>query len=174
VLGSLVSVLLSGFFIGALARLALPGPDPLPFPLTALLGLAGALVGGGIAVALFGAKHVVDSSGHAFVTMLLEIAAAVAILALYRRFVQRRPLTGPGAYSFPVRGFGIERMRARLRRLGVDPDQIGRRTDRGGTGRPELTPDEQAAELEELRDLHDGGALTDEEYERARERLRRY
>lgn len=174
VLGSLVSVVLSGFLIGALARLALPGPDPLPFALTVLLGLAGALVGGGIAAALFGAKRVVDGSGHAFVTLLLEVAAAVAILAFYRRFVQRRPLTGPGAYSFPVRGFGIERMRGRLRRFGVDPDRIGRRPVRGAAGRPDLTPDEQADELEKLRDLHDSGALTDEEYERARERLRRY
>jgi hypothetical protein len=55
--------------------------------------------------------------------MLLEIGAASAILALYRRYVQRRPLTGAGAHAFPTRGFGIQRMRARLRQLCVDPDR---------------------------------------------------
>src|SRR5438552_2667743 len=101
VLGGVLSVALSGFAIGALARLALPGPDPMPFGLTILLGLAGSLVGGGIAAAAFGTKHVFDRSSHAFVTLLLEIAAAAVILGLYRRLVQRRPLSGPNAYSFP-------------------------------------------------------------------------
>jgi uncharacterized membrane protein YeaQ/YmgE (transglycosylase-associated protein family) len=55
VLGSLLSIVFSGFLIGALARLALPGPDPMPFWLTVLLGLSGSIVGGGIAAASFGA-----------------------------------------------------------------------------------------------------------------------
>ena len=36
VLGALLSIVFSGFLIGALARLALPGPDPMPFWLTVL------------------------------------------------------------------------------------------------------------------------------------------
>jgi uncharacterized membrane protein YeaQ/YmgE (transglycosylase-associated protein family) len=170
VLGALLSIVLSGFLIGALARLALPGPDPMPSWLTVLLGLSGSLVGGGIAAAAYGARHVFESSSHAFVTLLLEIAAAVAILALYRRYVQRRPLTGAGAYAFPMRGFGIQRMRARLRQLGVDPDRLSSRHKNTSN----LTPDEQSDELEKLRHLHDTGVLSDEEYERARDRLRRY
>jgi uncharacterized membrane protein YeaQ/YmgE (transglycosylase-associated protein family) len=124
VLGTLLSIAFSGFLIGALARLALPGPDPMPFWLTVLLGLGGSVIGGAIATAAYGAGHVFDSSGHAFVALLLEIGAAIAILAVYRRYVQRRPLYGPGAYAFPTRGFGIQRMRARIRRLGVDPDRL--------------------------------------------------
>jgi uncharacterized membrane protein YeaQ/YmgE (transglycosylase-associated protein family) len=173
VLGALLSVMLSGLLIGGLARLSLPGPDPMSFGLTILLGLAGSLIGGGIATALFGTKHVFDSSGHAFVSLLLEIGAAVVILAFYRRLVQRRPLSGPGAHSFPTRGFGIKRMRARMTQLGLDPDRTDRRTGRGGS-QSDLSATEQAAELEKLRDEHEKGTLTDEEYERARARLRRY
>jgi uncharacterized membrane protein YeaQ/YmgE (transglycosylase-associated protein family) len=171
VLGALLSIAVSAFLIGALARFALPGPDPMPVWLTVLLGLVGSLVGGGIAAAAYGASRVFDSSGHAFVTLLLEIGVAIVLLALYRRYVQRRPLTGSGAYTFPTRGIGIRRMRARLRRLGVDPDRLtGRRTTRSS----HLSPDEQSGELAKLRDRRARGELSDEEYERARERLRRY
>src|SRR5436190_13143641 len=100
VLGALISIAFSAFLIGALARFALPGPDPMPFWLTILLGLGGSLVGGGIAAAIYGGAHVFDSSSHAFVTLLLEIGAAIGLLAVYRRYVQRRPLTGAGAHAF--------------------------------------------------------------------------
>jgi uncharacterized membrane protein YeaQ/YmgE (transglycosylase-associated protein family) len=170
-LGSVLSIVLSGFLIGSLARLALPGPDPMPFWLTVLLGLGGSIVGGGIAAGIYGVRHTFDSSGHVFSTLLLEIAAAVAILAVYRRYVQKRPLTGPGAYAFPTRGFGIQRMRGRLRQLGVDPDRLSRRR---GSGSSHLTGEEQTVELGKLRDLRDKGVLSEEEYDRARERLRRY
>ena len=123
--------LLSGFMVGALARLALPGPDPMPFWFTVLVGMFGAIIGGVIAGALFGATHAFDNSNHAFVTLLLAVGAAIVILAAYRRLVQRRPLSGPDAHRFPSRGLGIERMRARLRQLGIDPDQLA------GRGRPE-------------------------------------
>jgi uncharacterized membrane protein YeaQ/YmgE (transglycosylase-associated protein family) len=171
VLGALLSIVVSAFLIGALARFALPGPDPMPFWLTVLLGLGGSVIGGGIAAAAYGGSHVFDSSSHAFVTLLLEIGSAIVLLALYRRYVQRRILTGADAYAFPTRGVGIQRMRARLRQLGVDPDRPP--GWRRNTASP-VTPAEQSDELEKLRDLHDKGKLSEEEYERARDRHRRY
>jgi uncharacterized membrane protein YeaQ/YmgE (transglycosylase-associated protein family) len=171
VLGAALSVIASGFLIGALARLALPGPDPMPFWLTVVLGFSGSVVGGGIAAALFGARDTFDTSNHAFVTLLLEVVAAVVLLALYRRFVQRRPLSGPGAHAFPSRGFGIQRIRSKLHHLGVDPDALTRQEPRPGA---ELSPDEQAKALVALRERHEQGAISDEEYAEARERLRRY
>ena len=170
-LGALLSIVLSAFLIGALARFALPGPDPMPFWLTVLLGLGGSLMGGGIAAAVYGGSHVFDSSGHAFVTLLLEIGAAIALLAIYRRYVQRRPLSGAGAHAFPTRGVGVQRMRARLRQLGVDPDRLSG-WNQNTSSQP--SPAEQTDELEKLRERHDKGELSDEEYERARDRLRRY
>jgi uncharacterized membrane protein YeaQ/YmgE (transglycosylase-associated protein family) len=173
ILGAALAAMFSGFLIGAAARFALPGPDPMPFWLTVLIGLSGAATGTLIASAIFGAKHTFDSSGRAFFTLLLEVGIAVALVAVYRRFVQKRPIVGPGAHSFPTRGFGIGKMRERLQRLGIDPNRIGR-----GGGQPppakDASAEDVADQLEKLRDLHARGTITDEEYERARERLRRY
>ena len=168
--GAIVSALLSGFLIGGAARLALPGPDPMPFSFTVLIGLAGAAVGSAVASGIFGASHVFDTSGRAFATLILEVGVAIVLLAAYRRFVQKRPLWGPEARRFPERGVGIARMRARLRQFGIDPDRLGHR----GAGRAQRDAQETATELEKLRDLRDRGAITDEDYEQARERLRRY
>ncbi len=44
---AILSVAATGFLIGALARLAIPGPDTMPFWLTILIGLGGAALGGG-------------------------------------------------------------------------------------------------------------------------------
>jgi len=173
VLGAALAAIFSGFLIGAAARLAVPGPDPMPFWLTVLIGLTGAATGTLIASAIFGARHTFDSSGHAFLTLLLEVGIATALVAGYRRYVQKRPLSGPAAHRFPTRGFGIAQMREWLTRLGIDPDRVGRA---GGRAQPpeQPTPDEVANQLEKLRDLRDRGTITDDEYERARERLRRY
>jgi uncharacterized membrane protein YeaQ/YmgE (transglycosylase-associated protein family) len=170
-------VIASGFLIGALARLAVPGPDPMPFWFTVLIGMAGSVVGGAVASVIYGASHTFDNSSHAFVTLLLAVGASVVIVAGYRRLVQRRPLSGPAAYRFPSRGFGIERLRARFRQLGIDPDRFTDRGQEAGAAympSDTLTPEQVADELARLRESRDRGTISDEEYEQARERLRRY
>jgi uncharacterized membrane protein YeaQ/YmgE (transglycosylase-associated protein family) len=170
-------VVASGFLIGALARLAVPGPDPMPFWFTALIGMAGSIVGGAIASAFYGGSNLFDNSSHAFVTLLLAVGASVVIVAGYRRLVQRRPLSGPDAHRFPSRGFGIDRLRARFRQLGVDPDRFTDRGRPGGTAHmpsDTLSPEQVADELATLRESRESGTISDEEYEQARERLRRY
>ncbi len=102
----------------------------MPLWLTAGIGVFGSVVGGGVAAALFGTSHITTSRGHIFATLLLEIGAATGVVVGYRRFVQRRALTGPEAQRFPSRGVGIARMRARLRQVGIDPEQL--------RGRPHL------------------------------------
>jgi uncharacterized membrane protein YeaQ/YmgE (transglycosylase-associated protein family) len=77
-----------GFIVGGLARLALPGPDPMPWYATLGLGLGGSLVGGIIAHVIFGGY----GGGIVF-----AIAGATLLLYLYRRFVQGRGITGPSA-----------------------------------------------------------------------------
>jgi uncharacterized membrane protein YeaQ/YmgE (transglycosylase-associated protein family) len=77
-----------GFIVGGLARLALPGPDPMPWYATIGLGLAGSLVGGIIARLIFGGY----GGG-----IIFAVAGATLLLYLYRRFVQGRGITGPSA-----------------------------------------------------------------------------
>ena len=112
-------------------------------------------------------------------TLALYFSGAAVLLILYRRFVQHRPISGPGAEKFPDRGVGIERMREGFRRAGIDPDDpMGSIQSRlGGQKHPAKTPEahpDHGDELERLKELHDEGVLTDDEYAAARERLRRY
>jgi uncharacterized membrane protein YeaQ/YmgE (transglycosylase-associated protein family) len=174
VLFTVLTAITTGFVIGSAARFAVPGPDPMPFWLTAVIGLCGSAIGTAIGAAMFGADHTFDSSAHSFVTLLLAIGFATALVAAYRVFVQKRPLTGPDARRFPRRGFGVAKMRERLRLLGIDPDRV--HTGEGGLSQaaPAPTHDEVVDQLEKLRDLRDHGTITEEEYERARARLRRY
>jgi uncharacterized membrane protein YeaQ/YmgE (transglycosylase-associated protein family) len=166
-IAGILALILSGFLIGSAARFLLPGPDPMPFWLTVCFGLLGSTIGSGIVAATFRTWHTVATPGRAFVLVMLEILSAAALVALYRRFVQKRPLSGPDAYRFPERGIGIARLRERFHRLGLDPDRLGRPAR-------EPTPQEIASELERLRRLRDEGSLSEDEYEQARERLRRY
>lgn len=89
----LILLFVGGLIVGALARLALPGPDPMSIPMTALLGIAGSLVGGLVARIFIG-------YGGGF---LFAFLGALLLLYLHRRFVQHRPLTGPGARGLPPR-----------------------------------------------------------------------
>ena len=47
-------VVLGGLLVGALARLALPGRDPMSLVQTIVVGIGGSLAGGVIALAIFG------------------------------------------------------------------------------------------------------------------------
>jgi uncharacterized membrane protein YeaQ/YmgE (transglycosylase-associated protein family) len=153
-LGAILSIAASGFLIGALARLAVPGPDPMPFWLTILIGLGGAAIGGGITALLIRPGTDLDS-GEYFWILLASVAAAAGLVAAYRRFVQGRPISGPEARRFPTRGVGVARLRQRLTAMGVPVDRIGSPTGGPGT---------RAERLAQLDELHDRGEISEEEY----------
>jgi uncharacterized membrane protein YeaQ/YmgE (transglycosylase-associated protein family) len=87
VLFFIIGLIVWGFIVGALARLALPGPDPMPWYATIGLGLGGSLIGGIIAQLLIG-----TAGGLVF-----ALLGAILLLYLYRRYVQHRGITGPSA-----------------------------------------------------------------------------
>jgi uncharacterized membrane protein YeaQ/YmgE (transglycosylase-associated protein family) len=141
----LIAILISGFFTGAIARFAIPGPDPMPLWLTIAIGLTGSIIG---AVA---GKAV--SNGSGYVVSFVSIGVAIGLVAAYRRFVQKRPIFGPGALAFPERGLGVEQTRERLQKLGIDPSAL----------RPDPGKLEHARLEAMLNELHRAGVLTDEE-----------
>jgi uncharacterized membrane protein YeaQ/YmgE (transglycosylase-associated protein family) len=95
----LLLLVAGGFIIGGLARLAVPGPDQMPFWLTVAIGLGGSIIGGLVADALLGRPG----------GFLFGYAGAVLLVILYRRFVQKRGITGPEARAQPTRGWGLRR-----------------------------------------------------------------
>jgi uncharacterized membrane protein YeaQ/YmgE (transglycosylase-associated protein family) len=87
----ILGLILWGFVVGGLARLALPGPDPMPWYATIGLGLAGSLVGGIVARILLG------TTGG----LIFAVLGAILLLYLYRRYAQGRGITGPSANRLP-------------------------------------------------------------------------
>ena len=95
-LGAILSLIVSGLIIGLLARFAVPGKDPLKLWQTILLGIAGSLLGGAVA-GLLGVLDGDDTitAGEALSSFLFALAGAIVLLVLYRKLVQKRPITGP-------------------------------------------------------------------------------
>lgn len=84
----LLLLALGGLVVGALARLAVPGSDPMPIWGTIAFGIVGSLLGGLIAEVFW-----IGGAGGVF---LLSLVGAVVLLILYRRVFQGRGITGPG------------------------------------------------------------------------------
>lgn len=181
-LGLVIVAMFSAFITGALARFAVPGPDPMPAWLTIAIGLGGTLIGTGIVIGVEG-RHTKDTSWVGIASFL----AAVGLVVLYRHFIQKRPLWGKDAYRFPERGVGVDAYRERLKRAGIDPDKVGSQAFGMGQPLPGMQPvpvptaahaaggadptDNPAHYLGLLEELHDSGVLDDEEYASARVRL---
>jgi uncharacterized membrane protein YeaQ/YmgE (transglycosylase-associated protein family) len=147
VLGSIIMIMIFGFITGGLARLAVPGPDPMPVWLTVAIGLVGSAVGGAIAIGIWGRGT--QAIG------LFSFLGAVLLVVGYRRVVQKRPLTGPDALKFPERGIGIDKFQERRSKM----EDLLRRSQ---VAHVETSTD---SNLQKLSDLHEAGILTDEEFE---------
>ena len=81
--GTIISIIISGLIVGALGRLAIPGPNPMSIPMTILVGIGGALVGGLIGSAI--------SDSIALIFILEVLAAAGIIYLMQRRSVGAAP-----------------------------------------------------------------------------------
>lgn len=84
----IIVLLVVGFIAGALARLLVPGPDPMSLAGTWLLGVVGSFVGGFLGYLLFGADvgdGAVQVSGF-----IGSILGAIIVLIAYRSFSGNR------------------------------------------------------------------------------------
>ena len=74
-LGYLILLALSGLIVGALGRLAIPGPNPMSIPMTIAVGVGGSLIGGLVGNLLFNRQG----------GLLLAVAGAALIVWLIER-----------------------------------------------------------------------------------------
>jgi uncharacterized membrane protein YeaQ/YmgE (transglycosylase-associated protein family) len=73
---AIISILISGLIVGALGRLAVPGPNPMGIGLTILVGIGGAIVGTFVGVLL---------GGNFWLIVILQVLAAAGIIYLMQR-----------------------------------------------------------------------------------------
>lgn len=74
-IGYLIALVVTGLIVGALGRLAIPGPNPMSIGATILVGLGGSLLGGLVGGLLFGRGGgglILAVAGAALVVWLLE------------------------------------------------------------------------------------------------------
>jgi uncharacterized membrane protein YeaQ/YmgE (transglycosylase-associated protein family) len=71
---TIITWLIIGLVIGAVAHLLVPGRQRIGIILTVLIGIVGALVGGVVTYALLGA-------GHAIITFIVSLIVAALLIA---------------------------------------------------------------------------------------------
>lgn len=81
-MGELITFIVIGLIVGVVARLLMPGTDPIGILGTIVVGIVGAIVGGYVWRALFGNTQGVEWIGAVLVAMTL--------LWLYRRVTYGR------------------------------------------------------------------------------------
>ena len=83
----IIAFLILGLLAGAIAKAIMPGDDPGGIIVTTIIGVVGALLGGFLASALFGA-HPLDEFFDVS-TWLTAIVGSIVLLLIYRLVVNR-------------------------------------------------------------------------------------
>jgi uncharacterized membrane protein YeaQ/YmgE (transglycosylase-associated protein family) len=78
----IIAFLVLGLLAGAIAKAIMPGEDPGGILVTTVIGVAGALIGGFLAAALFNAHPLDDFFDVS--TWLTAIFGSIILLAIYR------------------------------------------------------------------------------------------
>ena len=84
----IIAFIILGLLAGAIAKAIMPGEDPGGIIVTTIIGVVGALLGGFLASALFGA-HPLDEFFDVS-TWLTAIVGSIILLAIYRAVVGNR------------------------------------------------------------------------------------
>jgi len=83
---NILSWIIVGLIAGALARLIMPGRDPMGIIATIVLGIIGSLVGGFVSMAIWRNEN---SSAFQGSGLLLSILGAIIVLWIYRMVKSR-------------------------------------------------------------------------------------
>lgn len=84
-LGTIIAFLIIGLVAGAIARFLVPGPDPMGWAGTIVLGIVGSFVGGTLANLLFGGTVAISPAGW-----VGSIVGAIIVLLVWRQMGGRR------------------------------------------------------------------------------------
>jgi uncharacterized membrane protein YeaQ/YmgE (transglycosylase-associated protein family) len=84
----IIVLLVVGLLAGALARLLVPGPDPMSLAATWLLGVLGSFAGGFLGYVLFGRD--IEDGAVQVSGVLGSVIGAVILLLIYRAIQHRR------------------------------------------------------------------------------------
>ncbi len=87
-IGFILGLIIVGLIAGAIARLLVPGRDPMGIGATILLGIAGSFMGGFLADVLFRSEG--EDRGLGPVGILGSIIGAVILLLIYNAVTHRR------------------------------------------------------------------------------------
>lgn len=80
-------MIIIGLIAGALARLIMPGRDPMGIVMTIILGIVGSILGGLVSWAIWGADT--RDGGFRPAGLLLSILGAIIVLWIYRMIRSR-------------------------------------------------------------------------------------
>jgi len=80
-------MIIIGLIAGALARLIMPGRDPMGIIMTIILGIVGSILGGLVSWAIWGADT--RDGGFRPAGLLLSILGAIIVLWIYRMIKSR-------------------------------------------------------------------------------------
>ena len=86
-IGTIISAIIIGAIIGALARLVLPGKQNISIPITIGLGIVGSLVGSYLFKLLSGRD---DTPGIDWIALILGIIVAAILIVIYERVISGR------------------------------------------------------------------------------------
>lgn len=84
---SFIAWLIVGLIAGALARLIMPGRDPMGIVMTMILGIVGSILGGLVSWAIWGPET--EGGGFQPAGLLLSILGAIIVLWIYRMIKSR-------------------------------------------------------------------------------------
>ena len=84
----IIGFLLVGLLAGFIARALVPGPDPMGWLGTLVLGIVGSLVGGTLAALLFGGTLELSAAG-----IIGSIIGAIIVLLVWRQVGSRASTT---------------------------------------------------------------------------------
>jgi len=79
-LGSILGLIIIGLIAGAIARFVVPGPDPMGWIGTIVLGIVGSFVGGFLANLIFGGTVALSPAGW-----IGSIIGAIVVLLIWRQ-----------------------------------------------------------------------------------------